>query len=182
MKPLAIVLAGYGINCDYETEHALKWAGFDAKRVHLEDAINRRDSLKNISLLAIPGGFSFGDDLGSGKVLGNKIRFGLKERIDKFIETGMVIGICNGFQALAKMGLLPKPDWHQRITLTFNDSGKFEDRWVTLKVPESRCVFTRGIETLHLPVRHGEGKIVADEKTLLDMERNGQIALQYSDG
>lgn len=182
MNPRAIVLTGYGINCDYETEHVLNLAGFDAKRVHLEDVIRKRDSLDKISLLAIPGGFSFGDDLGSGKVLGNKMRFNLKEKIDTFIETGLIIGICNGFQALVKMGLLPKPDWEQRITLTFNDSGKFEDRWIYLKVPESRCVFTRGIEKLHLPVRHGEGKIVADVKTLGEMEKNGQIALQYSLG
>lgn len=182
MKPKAIVITGYGINCDYETEHALKWAGFDARRAHLEEIIRKKDSLDNASLLAIPGGFSFGDDLGSGKVLGNKIRFNMKGKIDRFIETGLVVGICNGFQVLAKMGLLPKPDWNQKITLTFNDSGKFEDRWVDLKVPESRCVFTQGIEKMRLPVRHGEGKIVTDVKTLSDIERNGQIALQYAIG
>ncbi len=180
--PKACVLTGYGINCDGETEHALRSAGFETRRVHVQELVTKREKLDEHDLLALPGGFSFGDDLGSGKVLGNKMKFRLKNEVNKFVERGgLIIGICNGFQALVKMGLLPEPDWKQRTTLTFNESSRFEDRWVHLRLPESKCIFTRGIESMHLPIRHGEGKFIATEGTLGTLERNGQVVLQYCD-
>lgn len=180
-KAKAAVLYGYGINCDYETEYALRASGADARRVHVYEMMQNPGMLGDFNLLALPGGFSYGDDLGSGKVLANKIRFRLKEHVQEFVRQGkLVIGICNGFQMIAKMGLLPYNDFEQKLTLTFNDSGKFEDRWVYLKINQkSPCVFTRGISGLMLPVRHGEGKFVTDGATLKDLVSKNMVALQY---
>ncbi|MBI3587762.1 phosphoribosylformylglycinamidine synthase I [Candidatus Micrarchaeota archaeon] len=180
----ACVLYGFGINCDCETQHAFQSAGAFAERIHVNDLISGGRKLSEFDILAFPGGFSFGDDLGSGKVLGNKFKFNLKGELAQFVADGkLVIGICNGFQSLVKMGLLPGLEgdyFTQRATLTFNDSGKFEDRWVHLKLnPSSKCVWTRGIEGLYLPVRHGEGKFVAGDSVLDELERNGQVVAQY---
>lgn len=180
-KAKAAVLYGYGINCDYETEYALRASGADARRVHVHELIQNPGMLGDFNLLAFPGGFSYGDDLGSGKVLANKIRFKLKGPVQEFVRQGkLVIGICNGFQMIAKMGLLPYNDFEQKATLTFNDSGKFEDRWVYLKINQkSPCAFTKGISGLMLPVRHGEGKFVTDGATLKDLISKNMAVLQY---
>ncbi|MCZ7400347.1 MAG: phosphoribosylformylglycinamidine synthase subunit PurQ, partial [Candidatus Methanoperedens sp.] len=165
MNPKALILTGYGINCDMETQHAFKLAGAEAERVHLTDLINGARKLSEFHILAFPGGFSFGDDIASGKVLANMIKYNLGGQVREFIDAGkLIIGICNGFQAMVKMGLLPAFDGDysmQDVTLTFNDSGRFEDRWVHLKTNKnSKCVFTKGIDGMYLPVRHGEGKFV----------------------
>lgn len=177
----AAVLCGYGINCDYETEYALRASGADAKRVHAHEIVENPKILGNFNLLAFPGGFSYGDDIGSGRVLANKIRFKLKEQMQDFVKQGkLVIGICNGFQIIAKMGLLPYNDFEQKATLTFNDSGKFEDRWVHLKINQkSPCAFTHGMSGLMLPVRHGEGKFVTNEAVLKDLVSKNMITMQY---
>jgi len=186
-KPKVLVLTGYGINCDYETEFAFNMdsVGGDARRVHINDLIDGRDSLDNYHILAFPGGFSFGDDIAAGKVLALKFEYNLGRRLEKFIKDGkLVIGICNGFQAMAKMKILPRLDRtnNQDVTLTFNDSGRFEDRWVYLKVnPRSPCIFTRGIERLYLPVRHGEGKFIpASEQIRRSLRANEQVVVKYS--
>jgi phosphoribosylformylglycinamidine synthase len=185
-KPRALVLTGYGINCDRETEFAFGLAGAEAVRVHVNDLISGKDDLSGYQILAFPGGFSFGDDIASGKVLANKVRTHLGERVARFIDDDkLVIGICNGFQVLAKYGLLPRlepPRVEQSVTVTFNDSGRFEDRWVHLSVSSDRCVFLRGIERLDLPVAHGEGKVVADEATIRRLEEAGCSVLRYVDG
>ena len=187
MTPKALILTGYGINCDMELAHALKIAGADAERVHLTDLINGTRKLSDFHILALPGGFSFGDDIASGKVLANMIKYNLGEQIQEFIDAGkLIIGICNGFQAMVKMGLLPAFDGDyttQDVTLTFNDSGRFEDRWVhLLGNKNSKCVFTKGIENIYLPVRHGEGKFVAkNQQALTRLKKNNQIVFQYTD-
>jgi len=187
MKPKALILTGYGINCDIETAHAFKLAGADAERVHLNDLKNGTRRLSDYHILAFPGGFSFGDDIASGKVLANMIKYNLGEQIREFIDAGkLIIGICNGFQAMVKMGLLPafNGDYSaQEVTLTFNDSGRFEDRWVFLNANKrSNCVFTKGIETIYLPVRHGEGKFVAkNPQVLARLKKENQIVFQYTD-
>jgi phosphoribosylformylglycinamidine synthase len=135
--------------------------------------------------MAVPGGFSFGDNIASGKVLANKLKYRLGEAFLSFIEEDkLVIGICNGFQVLAKLGVLPDGRSglrEQKVTLTYNDSGKFEDRWVTLVTEESPCVFTRGIKKLELPVRQGEGKFLAlNERVLKELNCSKQVALRYS--
>ena len=154
--------------------------------MHVNDLIERPEILNDYQILALPGGFSFGDDIASGKVLANKLRYRLGESFLSFLESGgLVIGICNGFQVLVRLGLLPDGRdglGRQRVSLTYNDSGKFEDRWVNLKA-ENRleCIFTRGLDRLELPVRHGEGKFVVDSaETLEQIEGSGQVVLRYS--
>ena len=186
MKPKALVLTGYGINCDYETQHAFNLVGADAKRVHINDIIDKMENLEDYQILAFPGGFSFGDDISSGKVLANKMKFSIFGDLQKFIDDGkVIIGICNGFQSMVKLGILPAFERNykkQVTTLTFNDSGRFEDRWVYLKInPKSRCIFTKNIDMLYLPVRHGEGKFVAKEIFLQKLNKNNQVALWYVD-
>lgn len=185
MEPKALVLTGYGINTDYETALAFELAGARAERVHLNELIANKGQLHDYHITAIPGGFSFGDDIAAGKVLANKLRLNLKEELLNFIEGGkLLIGICNGFQVLVKMGLLPgiNGDNSQQATLTFNDSAKFEDRWVYLKVnPNSKCIFTQGLERLYLPVRNGEGKFVPQDGILEQLKENEQIVLKYVD-
>lgn len=186
VKPKTLVLTGYGINCDIETQEVFERCGSYAKRVHLTDLINETKRLSDFNILALPGGFSFGDDIASGKVLANMLKYNLGEQIDEFIDGGnLIIGICNGFQAMVKMGLLPGFDGDykkQDVTLTFNDSGKFEDRWVYLKRnPDSKCIYTKGINRIYLPVRHGEGKFVAKNPDVRDrLHKNGHVALTYT--
>jgi phosphoribosylformylglycinamidine synthase len=134
--------------------------------------------------MAIPGGFSFGDHIASGRVLANRLRYALGQELKSFVADGkLVIGICNGFQVLVKMGLLPgfDGDFEQKVTLTLNDSGKFEDRWVYLKLdPASKCVFSRDVDSIYLPVRHGEGKFMVDcDATLDKLRAGGQVVFRY---
>ena len=187
MTPKVLVLTGYGINCDIETKHAFDLAGARAERVHLTDLLNGKMKLADYHILALPGGFSFGDDIASGKVLANMIKYNLGDQLQEFIKEGkLIIGICNGFQAMVKMGLLPAfgRDYSlQDVTLTFNDSGRFENRWVHLKTnATSKCIFTRGIKKIYLPVRHGEGKfVVKDQQVLERLKKNDHIVFQYVD-
>lgn len=181
-KVRAIVLSGYGINCEIETAYSFKKCNANVEIVHINDLLNKTKDLMDYQILTIPGGFSFGDDIASGKVLANKLKFKIDE-IYKFIEAGnLIIGICNGFQVLVKSGILPNLSKTQEATLTFNDSGKFEDRWVYLKVNEqTKCVWTKNLYNLFLPVRHGEGKFFCENKTLQHLKKNGQIVMQYVD-
>ncbi|RMF83767.1 MAG: phosphoribosylformylglycinamidine synthase I [Nitrospinota bacterium] len=185
MKPKALILTGYGINCDYETAAAfqLPAVGGEAERVHLNDLITRPVLLHRYQILVLPGGFSFGDDIASGKVLANRLRYRLSEALTTFLEAGkLILGICNGFQVLIKMGLLPEPTFVQQATITFNDSGRFEDRWVYLKVHPNPSPFLRGIEHLYLPVRHGEGKFIPRDATVCTrLWQQQQVCLQYVD-
>lgn len=189
MEVRAIILTGFGINCDLETAHAFDRAGARARRVHLNELIASPGLFEESHIFAVPGGFSFGDDIASGKVLANRLRFKLGDALRRFVSEGkLVIGICNGFQALVKMGILPMFDgeFTQEVTLTHNDSGRFENRWVHLVIdPATRCVWLRHIPRIELVVRHGEGKFVPRDRAVLDRLRtNGQIALRYarSDG
>ncbi len=178
----ALILTGYGINCENESRFAIEKSGGKADILHLNRLLENPKLLESYNMLMIPGGFSFGDDLGSGKVFGNKIRFRIGEQMRQFMKDGkLVLGVCNGFQILVKMGLLPEPDFEQRVSLIGNDSGHFEDRWVALKAnPQSPCIFTRGIDRILLPVRHGEGKFIPrDAKILTELQTSGSIVLQY---
>lgn len=186
MKPKVLILYGYGINCDNETKYGFELAGGEAEKIHLNQLINRKKKLKDYQILAIPGGFSFGDDIGAGRVLAIKIESNLKKEFLEFINEGkLIIGICNGFQVLVKLGILPgfEGNYKQEVTLTFNDSGRFEDRWVYLKInPKFSCVWTRDIQTIYLPVRHGEGKFICrDEKVREKLKSQNQIVAQYVD-
>lgn len=180
----ALVLTGFGINCDAETKVALDRAGASADRVHLNDLIEAPERFRDYHILAVPGGFSFGDDVASGKILANRLRYKLGDALRQFVSDGkLAIGICNGFQVMVKMGLLPAIEdlFKQEVTLTHNASGRFEDRWVHLVAdPKSPCVWTRGLSLFELPVRHGEGRFLArDAETLQTLQSRGLIALRY---
>jgi phosphoribosylformylglycinamidine synthase len=182
MQLKALVLSGYGINCEAESKHVIEKVGGAADIVHINKLIEKPAVLEEYNMLFIPGGFSFGDDIGSGKVFSNKLKFRLSDNLLDFVRSDkLVLGICNGFQVLVKMGLIPEPDLVQRVTITANDSGHFEDRWVALKTNEkSPCIFSKGMKLTLLPVRHGEGKFITkDEVTLNKLVSNNQIVFQY---
>ena len=182
--PRVLILIGYGINCDRETELAFEMAGAQTQRIHINDLISCKYSLHDFHILALPGGFSYGDDIASGKILANKIKINLGGEIKKFVIEGkLIIGICNGFQVMVKAGLLPdiNESATQTTTLTFNDSGRFEARWVYLRKWSDKCVFARGIETIYLPVAHREGKFFAEEETIANLEKSQQIVFKYVD-
>lgn len=192
MMPVrALVLTGYGLNCDYETDHALKMAGAESHRVHVNELIygeepGARARLDNYHILVFDGGFSWADDHGAGVLLASKLKFNLDEQIGQFIAQGkLIIGICNGFQVLVNLGLLPafKGNYQERrVALIGNDSGNFINSWVNLKVnPKSPCVLTAGLSQIELTVRHGEGKFYASEEDLDLLSRNNQVVLQYAD-
>ena len=186
-RPTVAVLSGFGINCETETMAVFEMAGASSERVHVNRLVNGELSLSNYDIMAIPGGFSFGDHLGSGRLMGNRLRFGLRSQVREFVKAGKpVIGICNGFQVLVKMGLLPGDEdvsLIQTASLALNDSGHYEDRWVTLEIDQnSPCIWTKGIKRMRVPVRHGEGKFVTDNRPLMDeWEDKGQIAVRYVD-
>ena len=183
----ALIITGFGLNCEAETTHAFGLAGAAAEKVHLNDLLDGHRSLDEFHVLAFIGGFSFGDHIASGRVLANRLKHCLDEPIQRFIADGkLVLGICNGFQTMVKLGILPGLDRdyrRQSVTLTQNDSGVFRDAWVHLRVEaETPCVFTRGIERLYLPVRHGEGKFLTlDDKILDRIERERLVACRYAD-
>ncbi len=182
MSANVLVLRTAGTNCDLETEFAFRLAGAETCKLHVNALRREPDRLQDFHVLALPGGFSYGDDLGAGKVLANELLASLRPAIERFLADGkLIIGICNGFQVLVKTGLLPGNErWKQQATLTFNDSGKFEDRWVHLQAPESRCALVEAGERVYLPVAHAEGKlIVEDEAVMEEMRANGQIIYRY---
>jgi phosphoribosylformylglycinamidine synthase subunit PurQ / glutaminase len=183
-KPNVLVLTGYGINCDLETETAFNLAGAKASRVHINDLISGDKKLGDYQILAFPGGFSYGDDIASGKVLAQKSKANLGEQILRFIEDDkLIIGICNGFQVIAKYGLLADPDGDymtQRVTVTFNDSNRYEDRWVRLLKVSDKCVWTKGVDRIYLPVAHGEGKFFAEPEKVSAIKENDQVAFVYA--
>ncbi len=189
----ALVLTGFGINCEEEMAAAYRLAGGLATITHVNELFDGHVRLDDFDILNLPGGFSFGDDLGSGKVLANRMRFRclasgepLFDAVRGFVARGgFVLGICNGFQALVKMGLLPDVggDCTQEVTLTRNDSGRFEDRWCECSVnPRSRSPFLTGLTRLRLPVRHGEGKLVLrDDAVRKAIVERGLSCLSYCD-
>ncbi len=194
-KPRVIVLRTAGTNCDNETAFAFTASGAEAELVHVNEiARERTKSLEQYHILAIPGGFTYGDDIASGKILANELRFKIDEKLQEFVADGkLVIGICNGFQVLVKAGLLPNITGNfQTIeaTLTLNDSNKFEDRWVYLarpktvdQRPKTKCIWTKGIDKIiRLPVAHGEGKFIPKDSSALNtLKRDGLVALEYVD-
>lgn len=180
----ACVLRTAGTNCDKETAFAFKKAGADPELVHINRFIGSERELEDFQILAFPGGFSYGDDLGAGKILANELKCKLSQGLNKFINDGkLIIGICNGFQILVKAGILPGNDaFKQEASLVINDSAKFEDRWIYFK-SSGKCVWTKGLpEVVYLPVAHGEGKFVLSNKGVLSrLKRNKQIVFQYCD-
>lgn len=186
----ALVLTGFGLNCDYETDFSLKLAGAESHRIHINELIgvargSDRVTLGQFQILVFGGGFSWADDHGAGVLMAAKLKRHLGAELKRFVRDGnLVIGICNGFQALVNLGLLPGFDeaYDQRlVAITYNDAGNFVDAWVTLRVNEAAaCVFTKGLSGMELPVRHGEGKVVAEMDTIKALLENRQVVMQYA--
>lgn len=188
--PRVCVLRAPGTNCDHETAFAFTQSGAVADRVHLFRLLEQPDLLRNYQILCIPGGFSYGDDVGAGVVFSSQLKNHLAEIMGEFLQREtLTLGICNGFQVLLKAGILPggAPEWKNRdqphppvATLTWNANGRYTDLWVKLKVCSSKSVFLRGIDTLDCPIAHGEGRLVVQqESTLQNWKAQDQIALRY---
>ncbi len=180
-----LILTGYGLNCDNETAYAFELSGAQVTRVHINSLIDGSVGLGDFKIMVFGGGFSWGDDHGAGVICAVRMKTNIGENILEFIDKGnLVLGICNGFQNLVNLGLLPglDNDYKKRsVAITFNDCGNFVDNWVTLKVnPKSPCIFTRGLDKLELPVRHGEGKFYSDSKTIEHLDESNQVAVRYA--
>ncbi len=184
-QPRILILTGYGINCEEETAFAFSRCGARCRVVHINDLIAAPEQLRRYQVFVVPGGFSYGDDTGSGNALANKMRHTLWEELMAFVAGDrLVLGICNGFQVLVNLGLLPALDgcYGQRQTaLIPNSSARYECRWVELRVVSDRAVFLRGLERLFLPVAHGEGRFYAPDEVLRRLQRHGNISLVYAD-
>jgi phosphoribosylformylglycinamidine synthase len=185
MPPRTLILRAPGANCDEETAFAFEQAGARADRIHLNRWLESPQVAADYQILCLPGGFTYGDDLGSGRIFANQLRHHLSESLAAFRDAGkLILGICNGFQILVKSGLLDTDDpAGPAATLTFNASGRFIDRWVNLRVAGDRSVFLKNIDRMFLPIAHAEGQFVGrDEPTLDRFEENGQLALRYCAG
>lgn len=182
-RPMVCVLRAPGTNCDVETAHAFELAGAAAQRIHVNRLRESPATLEAFQILCLPGGFSYGDDIAAGRILGNQLRHHLADALHRFHQRGgLILGICNGFQILMKSGLLLVDDeGRSQGSLSFNESGKYEDRWVQLRATGGPCVFFQGIERMYLPVAHAEGKFVCrNDQTLTALQRSGQLALCYA--
>lgn len=190
-----LVISGYGTNCQNETAHVARIAGSEKVRIaHFSELIQEKIFIEDFNFLIFPGGFLDGDHLGAAQAAASRFRYMktksgacLVEKIRQIhLQGGLILGICNGFQLLVKLGLLPALSdkyGEQQVSLSHNDSARFEDRWVYLKTnPKSPCIFTHNIKKMYLPVRHGEGKVVAQDQHLYsDLENQNLIAFYYTD-
>ncbi len=186
-EPKILIITGYGLNCEAESKYAWERAGAAAELVHLNDLLERPVRLHDYAALMFIGGFSYGDHMSSGHVFALRVKHRMREDLQKFIEAGkLILGVCNGFQIMVKLGLLPGLDndyFTQKVALMQNDCGAFQNFWVRLRFePSSPCVFTRGLDFMPLPIRHGEGKIFTlDREQLARIEAQGGVACRYAD-
>jgi phosphoribosylformylglycinamidine synthase len=182
-KPRILILRAPGTNCDQETQYAFELAGGLAERIHINRLRESPSLLDSFQILVVPGGFSYGDDVGAGKILANQLSVFLGDTLRRFRdEEKLILGICNGFQALLKAGLILPPDEDGPLaTLTYNTHG-YQDRWLHLAVKPGKCPFLTDYERLHVPMAHGEGRFVCREKWILKgLHQTGQIVLRYVD-
>lgn len=185
-KVKALILTGFGLNCDNETALAFDLAGAQSHRVHINTLISGEERLEDYHILVFGGGFSWGDDHGAGVIQALKLKNNIGQDLVDFVDAGkLVIGICNGFQALVNLGLLPgiSRDYTKRsVAITFNDCGNFRDQWVRMAGnADSPCVFTKGIDLTDYPIRHGEGKVIAEPAVIEQLVANNQVVFQYAD-
>ncbi len=189
MTPKVLILRTAGTNCDEELAHAFRLAGAEPTTLHVNALAERPEQLDAFDLIGFPGGFSYGDDVAAGRILASRLKHHLETPLRRAVRRGVpMIGVCNGFQVLVKLGLLPaSPDdesqpLKQAATLADNTSGRFIDRWVGVSVPaETKCVWTAGVGEHELPIAHGEGRFVAPDAVLDGLEANGQVALRYAE-
>jgi phosphoribosylformylglycinamidine synthase I len=184
MVPRVLIMSGYGINCETESRHAFEKAGAQAEIVHINDLISGKKRMSDYQIIMFPGGFSYGDDTGSGNAFANKIKNNLWNDLKEFISAGkLILGVCNGFQVMTHLGLFaPSGDYGTRINaLEANNSNRYECLWVNIRHNNSNCVFTKGISQTHLPVAHGEGRFVCGREILEELKKNSQIVFTYCD-
>lgn len=182
----ALILTGFGLNCDHETALAFELAGARPYRVHINSLVAGTVKLADFHILAFGGGFSWGDDHGAGVIQAVKLKNHIGKDLLCFVDAGkLIIGICNGFQALVNTGLLPGLDnnyTRRSVAITYNDCGNFRNQWVHLTAnPKSPCVFTKGMDKVDFPVRHGEGKFIAEPDVLASLQAKDQVVFQYAD-
>lgn len=183
MTPKVLIVRTAGTNCDVETAYAFELAGAHAQQVYIDEV--KKKNILNYQIIVLPGGFTYGDDIAGGKILANEIKYKLRDNFMEFIERrNLIIGICNGFQVLVKCGILPGFDNYfekQSVSLITNDSERFEDRWVFLKIENERSIFTKGMKSIiTLPVAHAEGKFVVKNDNILKKIQK-HIVFQYVD-
>ena len=177
-----LILRAPGANCDGEAQFAFETAGAVAERVHINRLREQPDLLQRYQILVVPGGFTYGDDVAAGKILANQLSCFLGDALRKFRDAEkLILGVCNGFQALLKAGLLVPPDEEGPLaTLAHNASGRFQDRWLTLQAFPGRCPFLTGIDRMLVPIAHGEGRFLCREEWILHgLEQAGQVVLKY---
>ncbi len=182
MKPNVLILRAPGVNCNNETAFAFERAGAVTEQVHINRLLEQPALLERYQVLCFPGGFSYGDDIASGRILANQIKHHLADEMARFKDSGkLILGICNGFQILIKSGILLADDAAgSPATLDWNKSGLYHDAWVRLNVTSEKCVFLKGISSMYLPVAHAEGRFMArDAQTFETLDRNGQLVLKY---
>ncbi|HEX5472159.1 MAG TPA: phosphoribosylformylglycinamidine synthase subunit PurQ [Lacipirellulaceae bacterium] len=182
-QPRILVLRAPGTNCDEETAHAFSLAGGVPERWHVNRLLEEPARVADFQILCIPGGFSYGDDISAGRILGNQLRHHLTDQMEVFrAASKLILGICNGFQVLLKTQLLvPLDAGSPTATLTLNDSGRFEARWVRLQVDPGNCIFLQGIHAMELPIAHAEGKfVVRDPNLFASCQANGQFVMRYT--
>jgi phosphoribosylformylglycinamidine synthase subunit PurQ / glutaminase len=183
-----LILSGYGINSETESAHAFMLAGAIAEIVHINDLISKKKKMSDYDIMIFPGGFSYGDDTGSGQAYADKMRNNLWIELMEFIESGkLVLGVCNGFQIMVHLGLFPLKSGkygERRHALLSNSQSRFECRDVHIKAAETNCVFTKNIDIAHLPISHGEGRFFCDKETFAALQQDNQIVFTYctSDG
>ena len=183
MNPKVLILRAPGTNCDQESAHAFTLAGGQADFLHVNRLIEQPKLIQDYQILCLPGGFSYGDDIGAGRILASQFNSHLKDVISEFRDAGkLILGICNGFQVLIKTGLLvPAENRELPVTLTWNDRGHFDCRWVQVATGEQDCVFLKNIQGMYLPVAHAEGRfVVRDQEVLRSLKQNHQVALRYA--
>jgi len=184
MPPHCLIIRTAGTNCDLELAHAFERAGATTQTTHLNELIENPSVFDSADLVGFPGGFSYGDDIAAGRILANRLKHRLLDPIKAAIERGVpMIGICNGFQVLTKMGLLPDPSASAQLaTLADNAGGRFIDRWSSVTVPsDTRCVWTKGLDgEFELPIAHGEGRFTAPPQVIEQLQANGQVAIAYT--
>ena len=182
-QPKVLVLSGYGINCEEETLHAFEKQGATGEIVHINDIIDGSKKIEDYQIMAFPGGFSYGDDTGAGNALANRIKNNLGDSIYKFAEQDkLIIGICNGFQIMANIGLVPATKKYGQVesALMWNKTARFECTWVNLRAVSQKSPWLKGIEKIQLPIAHGEGNFYVEPEILKELEENDQIAFQYT--
>lgn len=185
-KPKVLVFSGYGLNGEEEAKEAFVLAGAQAEIVHINDLIDGFKKLDNYQILAFPSGFSFGDDTGAGNAYANRLRNHLWDKFQKFIKKDkLIIGMCNGFQIIVNLGLIPAIDnkyGDRQVALLPNKNARYINRWVDLKVEGNKTPWLKRIDTFPAPIAHGEGRFFADSKTLSALNKNGQVVLRYVKG